>query len=43
MIRRARSATGSWRSPAIGQGYFNHIAGTEIDFPLVNSQIALAA
>lgn len=23
--------------------YFNHIAGTEIDFPLVNSQIALAA
>jgi alkylhydroperoxidase family enzyme len=23
--------------------YFDHIAGTEIDFPLVNSQIALAA
>jgi len=23
--------------------YFNHISGTEIDFPLVNSQIALAA
>ncbi|BAV50912.1 24 kDa macrophage-induced major protein [Mesorhizobium loti] len=23
--------------------YFNHIAGTEIDFPLVNSQLALAA
>jgi uncharacterized peroxidase-related enzyme len=23
--------------------YFNHIAGTEIDFPLVNSQTALAA
>lgn len=23
--------------------YFNHIAGTEIDFPLVNSQVALAA
>ena len=23
--------------------YFNHIAGTEIDFPLVNAQIALAA